>query len=123
MEAKATPDELIPLFEQNVEDGLFSYNVKKDKPALDAAVRTITDKGWAGALAQWRDVVEGRTPAGKGNITLGQLLYAEAAKAGDTELAMQLAAEVAAEGTRAGQTVQALRLLKKMCIRDSPHAH
>lgn len=114
MEAKATPDELIPLFEQNVEDGLFSYNVKKDKPALDAAVRTITDKGWAGALAQWRDVVEGRTPAGKGNITLGQLLYAEAAKAGDTELAMQLAAEVAAEGTRAGQTVQALRLLKKM---------
>lgn len=114
MEAKATPDELIPLFEQNVEDGLFSYNVKKDKPALDAAVRTITDKGWAGALAQWRDVVEGRTPAGKGNITLGQLLYAEAAKAGDTELAMQLAAEIAAEGTRAGQTVQAMRLLKKM---------
>ena len=114
MEAKATPDELIPLFEQNVEDGLFSYNVKKDKPALDAAVRTITDKGWNGALAQWRDVVEGRTPAGKVNITLGQLLYAEAAKAGDTELAMQLAAEVAAEGTRAGQTVQALRLLKKM---------
>lgn len=114
MEAKATPDELIPLFEQNVEDGLFSYNVKKDKPALDAAVRTITDKGWNGALAQWRDVVEGRTPAGKGNITLGQLLYAEAAKAGDTELAMHLAAEVAAEGTRAGQTVQALRLLKKM---------
>lgn len=114
MEAKATTDELIPLFEQNVEDGLFSYNAKKDKPALDAAVRTITDKGWDGALAQWRDVVEGRTPAGKGNITLGQLLYAEAAKAGDTELAMQLAAEVAAEGTRAGQTVQALRLLKKM---------
>ena len=114
MEAKATTDELIPLFEQNVEDGLFSYNAKKDKPALDAAVRTITDKGWDGALAQWRDVVEGRTPAGKGNITLGQLLYAEAAKAGDTELAMHLAAEVAAEGTRAGQTVQALRLLKKM---------
>lgn len=114
MEAKVTSDELIPLFEQNVEDGLFSYNAKKDKPALDAAVRTITDKGWNGALAQWRDVVEGRTPAGKGNITLGQLLYAEAAKAGDTELAMHLAAEVAAEGTRAGQTVQALRLLKKM---------
>ena len=114
MEAKVTSDELIPLFEQNVEDGLFSYNAKKDKPALDAAVRTITDKGWNGALAQWRDVVEGRTPAGKGNITLGQLLYAEAAKAGDTELAMQLAAEIAAEGTRAGQTVQALRLLKKM---------
>ena len=114
MEAKVTSDELIPLFEQNVEDGLFSYNAKKDKPALDAAVRTITDKGWEGALAQWRDVVEGRTPAGKGNITLGQLLYAEAAKAGDTELAMHLAAEVAAEGTRAGQTVQALRLLKKM---------
>lgn len=114
MEAKVTSDELIPLFEQNVEDGLFSYNAKKDKPALDAAVRTITEKGWNGALAQWRDVVEGRTPAGKGNITLGQLLYAEAAKAGDTELAMHLAAEVAAEGTRAGQTVQALRLLKKM---------
>lgn len=114
MEAPATPDELIGEFEKGVARGEFSYTPKKDKDSLDMAVKTITDKGYDGALSQWEDVIEGWRAATKDDIVLAQMLYAEAAKAGDVQTAMKLAAEIAAEGTRAGQNVQALRLLKKM---------
>ena len=113
MEAQATPEQMIPEFEKNVANGLFSYNPRSDKSSLDAAARTIAQKGYDGALAQWEDVTSGRRTAGKDDIVLAQVLYSEAAAAGDTRLAMQLAAEIAAEGTRAGQSVQALRLLKR----------
>lgn len=113
MEASATPDEMIPEFEQNVANGLFSYNPRSDQSSLNKATQTITQKGYDGALAQWEDVTSGRRTANKDDIVLAQMLYSEAAKVGDTQLAMQLAAEIAAEGTRAGQNVQALRLLKR----------
>lgn len=113
MEASATPDEMIPEFERNVANGLFSYNPRSDQDSLNKATQTITQKGYDGALAQWEDVTSGRRTANKDDIVLAQMLYSEAAKVGDTQLAMQLAAEIAAEGTRAGQNVQALRLLKR----------
>ena len=56
-------------------------------------------------------MVNGERPANKDDIALGELLYIKAAEAGETQKAMQLAAEVAAEGTRAGQVVQAMRCL------------
>jgi hypothetical protein len=114
MEAPATPDSLIKDFEDAVAAGEFSYKPKRDKDALDMAVKTITDKGYDGALKQWKDIIDGNRAATKEDMVLGQLLYAEAAKAGDTKLAMELAAEIAAEGTKLGQGIQALRLLKKM---------
>ena len=113
MEASATPDEMIPEFERNVANGLFSYNPRSDQSSLNKATQTITQKGYDGALAQWEDVTSGRRTANKDDIVLAQMLYSEAAKVGDTQLAMQLAAEIAAEGTRAGQNVQALQLLKR----------
>lgn len=113
MEASATPNEMIPEFERNVANGLFSYNPRSDESSLNKATQTITQKGYDGALAQWEDVTSGRRTANKDDIVLAQMLYSEAAKVGDTQLAMQLAAEIAAEGTRAGQNVQALRLLKR----------
>ncbi|WP_031476352.1 peptidoglycan DD-metalloendopeptidase family protein [Agathobaculum desmolans] len=113
MEAKVTPDEMIPAFEQQVQNGLFSYRPKKDKPSLDMAVKMIDQLGIEGALARWDDVTSGRRAAGKEDIVLAELLYSKAAQMGDTQTTMKLAAEIAAEGTRAGQTVQALRLLKR----------
>lgn len=113
MEAEATPEQMIPEFEQNVANGLFSYNPIKNKDSLNKAVRTISEKGFDGALAQWEDVTSGRRTATADDIVLAEMMYSSAAKNGDTQLAMQLAAEIAAEGTRAGQAVQALRLLKR----------
>ena len=113
MEAEATPETMIAEFEQGVANGLFSYNPRRDRDSLNRATQTINDKGFDGALEQWGDVTSGRRTANKDDIVLAQMLYGAAAKAGDTRLAMQLAAEIAAEGTRAGQNVQALRLLKR----------
>lgn len=116
MEAEATPESMIAEFEQGVANGLFSYNPRRDQDSLNRAMRTIREKGFDGALEQWGDVASGRRTASKDikdDIVLAQVLYSTAAKAGDTKLAMQLAAEIAAEGTRAGQAVQALRLLKR----------
>ncbi|WP_462385274.1 MuF-C-terminal domain-containing protein [Intestinibacillus massiliensis] len=114
MEAPATPDGMISDYEKQVANGLFSHDVRKDKVSIERAVKTITDKGYGGAMAQWEDVIQGRRAAEKDDIVLAQMLYTEASKVGDTQTAMKLAAEIAAEGTRGGQNVQAMRLLKKL---------
>ena len=50
----------------------------------------------------------------KQDIALGEMLFKEAAKVGDYETAMRVLADVAEMGTKAGQVVQAMSLLKKM---------
>lgn len=113
MEAKATPDEAIERFEQEVANGVFSHDVRKDKESVNKARQTITEKGFDGAMEQWEDVTSGRRSAGKDDIVLAEILYARAMKDGDIDTGMRLAAEIAAEGTRAGQSIQAMRLLKR----------
>lgn len=113
MEAKATPDEAIERFEQEVANGIFSHDVRKDKESVNKARQTITEKGFDGAMEQWEDVTSGRRSAGKDDIVLAEILYARAMKDGDIDTGMRLAAEIAAEGTRAGQSIQAMRLLKR----------
>lgn len=113
MEAEVTPEEAVEAFEQDVANGLFSYHPRRDAEAMAAATNTIESRGYDGALAQWQDVVDGRRIAGKDDIVLAQMLYSLAAQNRDMDTARRLAAEIAAEGTAAGQKVQALRLLKK----------
>lgn len=113
MEAGATPDEAIERFEQEVANGTFSHDVRKDKESVNKARKTITEKGFNGAMDQWSDVTSGRRSATKDDIVLAEILYAEAMQAGDIDMGMRLAAEIAAEGTRAGQSIQAIRLLKR----------
>lgn len=114
MEAAATPDSLIEHFEKSVEEGLFSYRPLSDQKALDSAVQTIEDTGFSTAVKLFERAVDGGGAVNKKDMVLGQVLYAEAAAAGDTATAMRLAAELAAAGTKAGQSVQALRMLKKL---------
>ena len=113
MEAQITPDEAIQAFEDEVVKGTFSYHPRKDKASVEAATKTLEEKGYWGAMEQWQDVTEGRRAAGKDDIVLAQFLYAEAARAKDIDTMRKLAAEIAAEATVAGQQVQAMRLLKK----------
>lgn len=113
MEAGATPDEAIERFEQEVANGTFSHDVRKDKDSVNKARQTITEKSFEGAMEQWADVTSGRRSATKDDIVLAEILYAKAMQTGDIDTGMRLAAEIAAEGTRAGQSVQAIRLLKR----------
>ena len=96
-----------------VETGIFSHGIATDKKAMEQATRVIRDKGFDGALQQWQDVTNGYQKADKNNLAMAIALYAASEKAGDTQLSTRLAAEIAAQGTLAGQEVQALRLLKK----------
>ena len=113
MEAKATPDELIKDFEGGVANGVFSYQPSKQRDKLEKQVQYIQDYGYQDALNQWNGAVK-RGTVGEDDMLLGQVLYAEAAKVGDTVTALKLAAELAAEGTRLGQAVSSMRMLKKL---------
>lgn len=114
MEAKATPDSMISDFEQEVASGKFSYTPISNKSAQTKAKHTIESKGFDGALQQWRAIQLAKDAATKKDIVLGETLYTEAVARGDTQLAMQLAIELSVEGTRAGQAVQAMSVLKKL---------
>ena len=114
MEAEAIPDEMIPEYEQAVAKDVFGYDSISNRSALEKAKTTLRYSGYEEALKKWEAVASGRKKAGKDDIALGQLLLNNAANAGDTELTMKLAAELAAEATRAGQTTQAFSMLKRM---------
>ena len=113
-EADATPDAMVNDIKQAIVEDAFSYAPISNKELLNNAESTIAVKGFDRALTQWKGVSEGKGIATAEEIVLGELLYKEAAQAGNTKLAMEILAEVAVEGTRAGQMVQALRMLKKM---------
>ncbi len=83
------------------------------RSTANKARQTITEKGFDGAMEQWADVTSGRRSATKDDIVLAEILYAKAMQTGEIDTGMRLAAEIAAEGTRAGQSVQAIRLLKR----------
>lgn len=111
-EAKGTPDDMVDnIIDQSLQD---SYIPIADKKAQEYADRTIAHYGHNGALEKWNSVVNGERYATKEELALGEKLYLDAANAGDTKTAMKLLAEIAAEGTRAGQVVQAIRMIKKM---------
>lgn len=114
LETAYTTDATRESIEKSITDtGIFSHGIATDKKAMKQATRVIRDKGFDGALRQWQDVTNGYQNADKNNLAMAIALYAASEKAGDTQLSTRLAAEIAAQGTLAGQEVQAMRLLKK----------
>lgn len=114
MEAGATPDSLIPNFEKAVENGDFSYDVASDKGAVEYAKNKILNSGFDKAVGDFEGLVEGNKRLSKNDLVVGEMLYAQAAQSGDAKTAMELASALAQEFTKAGQAVQAARILKKL---------
>lgn len=114
MEASATPDEMIPLFERGVEEGFFSYNPRKNKQDLDSALNYIAQNGYERSLKAWNEKMESGGSVTADDMIRAQIMYAKAAQSGDTATAMKLAGQLAAEGTRLGQAVQSMRMLKRL---------
>lgn len=113
MESGVTPDNLIPVLENHVAEGLFSHDVKSLKKTLSGATKTIQKKGWQGAFDQWEEVTDGRRAVTDDDIALGQMMYTAAVEAGDTQTAMKLAGDLAVQGTALGRGVNVFKLLKK----------
>ena len=114
MEAKVTPDSLIPVFEKAVEKGDFSYNKVTDKSAVDYAVNEISKNGVKESIGEFIAKVDEDKILTKNDLVMGEMLYAQAANAGDVKTAMELASALGHEFTKAGQAAQAARILKKL---------
>ena len=113
MGAKAIPDEAIADIQNMVLRGELSYNRVSDKSSIDRATKTIQNKGYQGALEEFRNSVS-KGVVSKDIATLGQQLLINAANAGDGKTTAELLTLYAQMETTAGQAVQAASILRKL---------
>lgn len=121
MGAKAIPDETIADIQNMVLRGELSYNRVSDKSSIDRATKTIQDKGYQGALEEFRNSVS-KGVVSKDIATLGQQLLINAANAGDGKTTAELLTLYAQMETTAGQAVQAASILRKLAPNDQLYA-
>ncbi len=114
MESEVTPNDVVNDLKSEIASGNLSHEVISDKQSLKYADDMLNNYGYQGSKAVWNDIVNGRTPADKNSIALGQQLYNQAVNSGNTAEAMKIASELSVQATKAGQNVQAFSLLKKM---------
>ncbi len=113
LEAGVTPDWAVSEFEQAILDGDMTHEVITNKNAREWAIKQIEYHGFEGALNQWYGF-SATGEIGKRELALGMELYNQCVTNKDVHNAMKIAADLAAEATNAGQTLQACRMLKLM---------
>lgn len=91
-----------------------TYSRVGDKTTLDAVDKEFEKRGFDAMMRDWRNQFESDKAPTKLDIARAEKLYVEACEAKDVDNALKLVAEIADAGTRAGQAVQAMTLLKKM---------
>ena len=96
-----------------VAEGRFNYESIPNNAAR-AHAEDVLSRGEQYAQDAWDRVVNNTRPASKNDIAVGEYLLKQAAEAGDTQRVVELTAQIAAEGTRAGQIVQAMSMLKRL---------
>ena len=114
--AKVTPEAVLNEFERAVVDGsaAATYVPVGDQGTLRRAEEALESEGFENLLRQWEGKFEAGDAMTKDDIAKAEQLYVEACHNRDTATAMKLAGQIAVAGTQAGQTVQAMTLLKKM---------
>ncbi len=103
-------EEMLQGMEEKVLLGDFSYEVISDEKALEKA-NTAINNGTAEDI--WEETLNG-SKITKNQMAIGERLLKDAMESGNTKRVLELSAELADIFTRAGQVVQAARLLKKM---------
>ena len=104
-------DEMTATVYKDILKDTLSYVPASDKGAMNYAEQQLKS---GRALGIWEATVNGTGEINKNAIACGEALLRMEAKAGNTQRVMQLIAELSEVATRAGQTVQAFSLLKKM---------
>ena len=115
-EADSVTDEVAAEIAEEVANGSLwtTYSRITDKKSVDVALNRFNSVGYDKMLEEWEAKIASNERIEKGDIAKAMVLVQEAGKRGDMKTAMGLIAEIAAEGTRAGQLVQSLSLLKKL---------
>lgn len=104
-------DETLENIEEKVLVGDFSYKPVSDEAAMQTADTAIKN-GTAEDI--WQNTVATGKRINKNRIAIGERLLSDAIENGDTKRVIEISSELADVFTRAGQVVQAARLLKKM---------
>lgn len=113
LEAKATPEEMVPDIETLALEGKYSYEVYSDKAAIADADGEIKRVGWAQALTDWKAAMKAGNVSKK-NTAMGWALYNNAANSGDTETALDVLSDMVQHQRNAAQALQATRILKQL---------
>lgn len=111
LEAKATPDAMVPTLERMVAKGEFSYDRYTDKQAISGAESRIKTEGWQKTLNKWENST--KDGISKENTAIGWALYNNAANSGDVETAIDVLDTIVKRQRNAAQALQATRLLKQ----------
>lgn len=111
LEAKATPDAMIPTLERMVAKRDFSYDRYTDKQAISDAESRIKTEGWQKTLNKWKNST--KEGISKENTAIGWALYNNAANSGDVETAIDVLDTIVKRQRNAAQALQATRLLKQ----------
>lgn len=111
-ESGQTSDRMVTELEHEVlNNAAASYIVQSNSTSLAKARQRINA---GNEMAQWEAVVNGNHMPSAADVAMGELLLDRALRQNDTETALKLTEQLAYIGTKAGQVVQAMRMLKKL---------
>ena len=114
LESGITNAEMDNAIKGAVVNEMLSYVPISDLSAQKYADSVIKNDGIDGAQKQWDAIVNGNHVVGKNDVALGEKLLMHYAQTGNAQMVLKMTAELATEGRRAGQAIQALSMLKKM---------
>ncbi len=113
MGAQGTGEDAVRMLERQIVSGELSFDTIHDTDAVGRAQRTVSDKGFGGALEQYRQAVSAGV-ATKDNTTLGQQLLLQAMREGNTEATAELLTLYTRNSTTAAQAMQAQSIFRKL---------
>ena len=113
MGGQATDAATVQMLEQQIANGELSFDTIHDTDTVARAQATMREKGFDGALEQYRQAVRTNT-ATKDNTALGQQLLIHAMRSGDTASTAELLALYTRNSTTAAQAMQAQSIFRKL---------
>lgn len=113
MGARAIPDDVIPQIEQMIADGQLSYQQNTDRASLERATQNVQNKGFDGALEEFRSAVHSGKIS-KDIATLGQTLLNTAANNRDGNAVAEILSLYQTMNTNVGQSLQAMSIFRKL---------
>ena len=112
-EAGQTSERMVTDLEKDVlNNAAASYTVESNSKSIERAKARLAS-GMDG-MQQWEAIANSDRIPSAADVALGELMLDQALKSDDTEAALKITEQLAYIGTRAGQVVQAMRILKKL---------
>lgn len=113
IETGLLPKSAADTLQGGIVQGDYSYTPEGDKPSLEWAEEYVVSD-LSGAARQWENRTSSGATLTKRDIALGERLLQHACENKDDYSILKYTAELSEAATRAGQTVQAFSMLKKL---------